>query len=291
MMRKILVTGATGFTGSYTAPLLLKQANIVRCLVRQSSDLSKLPVNKVELVYGDLDSYDSIVAAMEGVDCLVNIASIGFGHAPLILKAAEATGIQRAIFISTTALFTSLNASSKKARIAAENAIQQSDLAYTILRPTMIYGSSRDRNICRLINYLQKWPLIPIFGNGNSLQQPIFVGDVASAITNVIHAPHTKRKAYNISGGTVATYNHLIETICSLLKKHVRLLHLPTKPFVAGLTVLEKASLPIPLKAEQIQRLNEDKSFSHAQASTDFGFAPKSLAVGLRIELEEMGLL
>ncbi len=290
-MQTILVTGATGFTGSYTVPLLLQQGITVRCLVRQSSDLSTLPVDKIELVYGDLDNYDSIVAAMAGVDCLVNIASIGFGHAPLILKAAETTGLKRAIFISTTALFTSLNASSKKVRIAAEEAIQQSDLAYTILRPTMIYGSSRDRNICRLIKYLQKWPLMPVFGDGSSLQQPIFVGDVASAIASVINTPCTLRKAYNISGDTAVSYNHLIETICALLKKHVRILHLPARPFIAGLTMLEKVSLPTPLKAEQIQRLNEDKSFSHEQAAADFGFAPKSLAAGLQIELEEMGIL
>ena len=72
-----------------------------------------------------------------------------------------------------------MNAKSKKVRLAAENTIETSGLKYTILRPTMIYGSPRDRNMWRLIRFMRYSPIVPIFGDGNYLQQPIFVGDVA----------------------------------------------------------------------------------------------------------------
>ena len=118
MRMKVLVTGATGFTGSYVVPLLLQQDAQVRCLVRTSSDTSVLPVSRIELAYGDLENRTSIEQALHGIDVLVNIASLGFGHAPNIVNAAVAAGVQRAIFISTTAIFTTLNATSKSVRRA-----------------------------------------------------------------------------------------------------------------------------------------------------------------------------
>src|SRR6185503_14964497 len=166
---KIFVTGATGFTGSRVVPLLLKNGYEVRCLHRSSSDRSLLPDPKIEWALGDISDSQSLSAAMQGADALVNIASLGFGHADSIISAAKAAGVQRAIFISTTAIFTQLNAPSKRVRVAAELAIETSGLKYTILRPTMIYGSRRDRNMWRLIRFMRYSPIVPIFGDGKYL--------------------------------------------------------------------------------------------------------------------------
>src|SRR5215211_113454 len=102
---------------------------------------------------------------MQGADALINIVSLGFGHADSILRAAKEAGIQRAIFISTTAIFTQLNAKSKSIRMDAERLIKSSGLAYTILRPTMIYGSDHDRNMWRLIQFMRYSSIVPIFGD------------------------------------------------------------------------------------------------------------------------------
>ena len=140
------------------------------CLVRETSDCSALEKLPVHCVNGDLGDHDALTAAMVGNDALVNVASVGFGHAPTIVSAAEAAGIRRAVFVSTTAIFTALNAGSKSARMAAEDTIRSSSLETTILRPTMIYGSSRDRNMCRLIRFLSQWRVVPVFGKGIHLQ-------------------------------------------------------------------------------------------------------------------------
>lgn len=282
---KIFVTGATGFTGSRVAPLLLKNGFEVRCLYRASSDRSQLPQSEIEWVLGDVSDFQSLTSAMQGTDALVNIASLGFGHADSIIRAAKDAGIQRAVFISTTAIFTQLKASSKKVRVAAELAIETSGLDYTILRPTMIYGSPRDRNMWRLIKFMRLSPIVPIFGDGKYLQQPIFVDDVAAAVLGCLKADVAIGKSYNIAGKQAITYNEVIDTIAKAMKKRVWKLHVPSKPVVAMLSFFERIHIPFPIKAEQVLRLNENKDFSYAEAGRDFGFSPLSFEEGIGFEL------
>jgi nucleoside-diphosphate-sugar epimerase len=285
---KIFVTGATGFTGSRLVPLLLNNGHEVRCLYRASSDRSSLPQPEIEWAVGDLSDSESLTTAMQGTDALVNIASLGFGHADSIITAAKNAGIKRAIFISTTAIFTQLNAPSKKVRVAAELTIESSGLKYTILRPTMIYGSPRDRNMWRLIRFIKISPIVPIFGDGKYLQQPIFVDDVAQAVVSCLANENTIGKSYNIAGKQALTYNQVIDTIAKKMNKRVWKIHIPSKPVVGLLTLFEKFHIPFPIKAEQVLRLNEDKAFSYEEASKDFGFSPRSFEEGIGLEIHDI---
>jgi len=285
---KVFVTGATGFTGSRTIPLLLERGWEVHCLYRESSDRSVLPQSEIHWHLGNLENQEKLTEAMQGCDTLVNIASLGFGHAENIVKSAQSAGIQRAIFISTTAIFTKLNSQSKRTRLAAEAAIQSSDLAYTILRPTMIYGSQRDRNMYRLIRLLRRFPLIPIFGKGNYLQQPVFVDDVAKAIIQCLDQPKTIGKSYNIAGKQALTYNEVIDRIATIMDRKIYKLYLPDKIVVKFLRLLEKMRIPLPIKAEQVKRLNENKDFSYDEAQIDFNFQPCSFEEGIRTEINSI---
>lgn len=282
---KVLVTGATGFTGSRLVPLLLKSGFQVRAFVRPTSDRSPLSTLTVEWVTGDLSNPETLTAALHGVDALVNIASLGFGHVDSILRSAKEAGVKRGIFISTTAIFTRLNASSKSIRLTAEESIQSSGLDYTILRPTMIYGSPRDRNMWRLIRLLRITPIMPIFGDGESLQQPIFVDDVAQAMLLALGTDATIGKSYNIAGKTPLTYNQVIDTVASTLDKRVWKLHLPYMPIVRMLQFAERMRIRLPIKAEQVLRLNEVKAFSYEEAQKDFGFSPRSFEEGIGMEI------
>lgn len=288
---KVLVTGASGFTGSYTVPLLIEQGYEVICFVRDTSDLSHLPMDKVKLLVGDLNNGESILEALKQVDILINIASLGFGHASTIVNSAVSAGIERAVFFSTTSIFTTLNPQSKSIRLGAENVISKSNLAYTIIRPTMIYGNSRDRNICKFIQFTNRFPVFPVFGSGENKLQPVHVQDVADAVVGILRSESTIRNSYNISGGSVITLNELIENIARLLRKRIIKLHIPPKPFIYLLRILEKISIPLPIKSEQIQRLNEDKNFDNLLAKNDFGYSPRKFLDGLKEEIREIGLI
>jgi uncharacterized protein YbjT (DUF2867 family) len=287
---KVFVTGATGFTGARVVPLLLNNGYEVRCLYRETSDRSLLSSFQIEWAVGDLSNAGSLSASMRGMDALVNIASLGFGHADSIIRAAQTAGIKRAIFISTTAIFTQLNAKSKKVRVAAELAVETSGLKYTILRPTMIYGSPRDRNMWRLIRFMRYFPMIPIFGDGKHLQQPIYVDDVAQAVVSCLSNEKTTGKSYNLAGKHPLTYNEVIDTIARQMNKRVLKIHIPSKPVVSLLRLFESLRMPFPIKAEQILRLNENKDFSYADAQRDFGFNPLAFEKGIGLEWVERGV-
>jgi nucleoside-diphosphate-sugar epimerase len=266
--------------------LLLSAGYQVTCLHRSTSDRSVLPQPEINWVLGDVSDRQGLTEAMKSSDTLVNIASLGFGHADGIVAAAAAASIKRAIFVSTTAIFTRLSATSKSVRLAAEETIKNSSLAYTILRPTMIYGSPRDRNIWRLIRWLKTIPVFPVMGSGNYLMQPIYVDDVAQAIVLSLHHEKTIAKCYNIAGGHVLTYNSLIDTVGEQLNRRILKIHLPVKLSVRILQTIEVLGLRLPIKSEQIERLNENKNFTIEPAREDFNFQPRSFSEGIQMELD-----
>lgn len=281
---KVFMTGATGFTGSRIVPKILQEGYPLHCLVRKTSDLSGLPADVI-LHTGDLNDLPELIQAMRGCDTLVNTASLGFGHAANIVEAAQAAGIQRAVFLSTTAIFTQLNSKSKKVRLDAEEIIQKSGLDFTILRPTMIYGSQRDRNMSRLIKWLKTIPIAPIFGPGTYLQQPVFVDDVAQAVIQCLHKPATIGKSYNIAGLNALTYNQVIDTISQQMGRKIIKLFINHHNLIKILRFFERLKISLPIKAEQVMRLNENKDFSIMDAQRDFDYQPLSFAEGIQLEL------
>lgn len=261
----------------------------VRCLVRPQSDLRHLPPG-VELVQGDFARPESLKSPLRGVEVFVNVASLGFGHAESLIRMVESAGVRRAIFFSSTSIYTTLDPESKAIRIEAEKAIQSSSLAHTILRPTMIYGGRRDRNLCRLVTYLSRWRLIPVFGSGEYLQQPVYVDDLAAAVDQCLRHEDTICQSYNLPGRAALTFNQLINIISSLLNRRIYRIHLPYRPLTILLGKLEKSGVQMPISAEQILRLNEHKAFEWKDAHADFGYSPRDFREGMELELQDMGI-
>ena len=101
----------------------------------------------------------------------------------------------------------------------AEKLIVNSNLNWTILRPTMIFGSPKDRNMINLIKWIDKVPFIPIFGKGDNFQQPIYVKDLAWSIVEIIEKKKTFNEIFNLSGPEPLTFKEIIKTISFYLGK------------------------------------------------------------------------
>jgi nucleoside-diphosphate-sugar epimerase len=271
----LLLVGGTGFLGSHVAARLAGQRDLV-VLVRPSSETSVLP-SGVPLRVGDLETD----LPLDGVDTLVYCASMGFGHVPGLVGQLEAAGVRRAVFLSTTAIFTRLPAASRAVRLEAEQAVQASRLAWTILRPTMIYGTHRDRNISRLLRWLRRWPVMPVCGDG--LWQPIYVEDLVDAVLAALDSPAAIGRAYNLAGGPPALrFSELVRVAGRSVGRDVLLLPVPLRLAVV------LARLTRVVKPEQVWRLAEDKAFDFSDACRDFGFAARGFAEGVSLEVRQL---
>ena len=282
---KVGVSGANGFTGRFVCAELQRRKIPFVALLRPGSDASWMAARKIPVRYADLTDSLQLCEQLRGFRALLNVASIGFGAAPAILQACHSAGVNRAVFVSTTAIFTQLNAGSKTVRQAAEAAILASGLETTILRPTMIYGTPGDRNMIRLVQWINRWPVLPVFGNGRSLQQPVHVKDVAWAVVQSLESPGTINHQFNLSGAEPLTYNEVVSITALALDKYIRRLHIPAQPVKRLLDFTESLGITMPIKAEQILRLNEDKAFSHVEANDAFGYLPISFEEGIRKEV------
>jgi nucleoside-diphosphate-sugar epimerase len=268
--------GGTGFLGSFVARRLADRSLSV--LARQTSDVSVLPP-EVEVRYGQLEDTS---LPLDRVSTVVYCASMGFGHVPHVVRQLEEARIRRAVFISTTAIFTSLPTRSRVLRVAAETAVEQAALDWTILRPTMIYGTARDRNISRLLRFLKRWRMFPLCGN--ALWQPIYVEDLADAVVSALDASTTIRRSYNLAGAAPIRFAELIRMSASAVSRRVLVV-----PVRVGLALLG-ARLTRVVTTEQVRRLLEDKAFDYAAATGDFGFHPRSFEDGVNLEAQALNL-
>lgn len=286
---RVHVTGGSGFLGVHVVPRLVAAGFEVTALARSAAAAAVVTAGGAEAMAGDLDDPASLDAAFlaSGAEALVNLASLGFGHAPAIVAAAEEAGMKRAVFVSTTAVATTLDSRSKSVRLAAEETVRASGLEWTILRPTMIYGSARDRNMARLLRLVGRVPVVPLPGGGRRLQQPVHVDDLAAAVVAALTTRAAVGQVYDVAGPEPLTLRQVVLDAGEALGRRPRTVTVPLAPLIGLARIYERTTSTPRLKAEQLQRLAEDKVFDIAAARRDLGYAPRSFAQGIREQAEQ----
>jgi uncharacterized protein YbjT (DUF2867 family) len=299
---RLLVTGGSGFLGGYVLAEAGRRGHACVALARTADAARIVAARGATPLAGDLDEAGTLagVFARAGCDALVNLASLGFGHAPAIVAAANRAGLERAVYVSTTAVTTALPAPSKRVRLAAEKEIRASGQAWTILRPTMIYGAQGDRNLCRLLALLARAGraplvgglplLLPVPGGGQRLQQPVHVADLADAVLAAVERPPTAGACYDVPGPEPLPFAELLRAAAAAVGGRVRLVPVPLSPVIALTQGYERIARRPKIRAEQWRRLAEDKAFSTTAAARDLGYAPRSFAAGIRAEAAALGL-
>ena len=289
---KLLVTGGSGFLGRYVLDEAARRGHQCVALARSDAAARIVTGHGAEPAHGDLGQPAGLgeVFAAARCDALVNLASLGFGHALVIMAAARAAGFGRGVFISTTAVTTRLPACTKQIRLDAEQLIRESGMKWTILRPAMIYGAPGDRNLSRLLTLLHRVPLVPVPGGGRHLQQPVHVVDLARAVLAAAERPAAAGITYDVAGPAPLTFTELLQMSARAVGSRARFVPVPLAPAVAAARCYERLGRHPRIRAEQLQRLAEDKAFAIDDAARDLGYAPRSFADGVLAEARALGL-
>jgi len=291
----ILLIGATGFLGPPVLKKLLETGYEMSCLIRTDSDrtdlldTAKSAGKEILFSCGTLRSSDSIISALKKADSVIYMVDLE--HTDLLenfLEAASRSGIKRAVFISSTTVLIPQDSRVKNQKINSEKLIKSSELDYTILRPTMIYGSKDDNNFSKMIMFIKKRGFFVIFGNGNNLIQPIFIEDVADSITRVIDNKKTYGKIYNIAGRDSLKYRDMLDIVRNKLKKHFRIIKFPLKFSRLLISIYAKISGNPSLTPGQIERMGIDKTYLYQKAADDFHFSPLSFEDGIEKLIKEL---
>jgi uncharacterized protein YbjT (DUF2867 family) len=289
---KVLLTGATGLLGGALLDLLLSEGHDVRCLVRhESRNVSRLDPSRTEVFRGDANSPEDLRRALTGTDALLHVAGIEL--APAVVEAARRAGVSRLVVVGSTSAHSSYEfRSGPKKRM--EGVVKGSGLDWTIARPAMIYGSELDKNVHRLLRFLDRSPVFPIFGPGTNLWQPVYHEDCARGVYEALVRPAAVGQAYDLPGASPLPYATLVETAARALGRRPRLVRLPLEPIRRTLLLAETLRLPLPVKSEQVLRLREDKAYPFDEARRDLDYAPRPFTEGVTLEvarLREVGLI
>ena len=289
---RVLLTGATGLLGGELLKLLLAEGHEARCLLRAGSpNASRLDAERAEIFRGDAANEEDLLRALQGTDALLHVA--GIEYAQPVVEATRRAGVGRVVVVGSTSVHSSYEFRAGP-KLRMERVVRRSGLDWTIVRPSMIYGSERDKNVQRLLRFLGRAPVFPMFGPGTNLWQPVYHEDCARGVYEALVRLSAVGRSYDLPGGESLTYLDLVKTAAGALGKKPRIVRLPLEPVRLLLGAAEKLRLPLPVGSEQVLRLREDKAYPYEEARRELGYAPRPFREGVALEvarLRELGVV
>lgn len=272
----VLVLGATSLVGGHVLPRLVEQRAVTVALSRGSKDEDP---SGVRWIAGDLAAPADI--AFPFVDTVLSLCPIWL--LPAALPALAKAGMRRLVAFSSTSVSgkaRSSNAGERAvaARLAEAEAqvrkfCEAHEVAWTLLRPTLIYCEGRDGNVSRLAGLAERFKVLPLAGPGRGLRQPVHAEDLAWAAMAAAVSPQTPGRAYDLPGGETLTYRQMVERIFLGLDRTPRIICAPLPLWRLGLRLAgERLAGATEAMGE---RMNQDLTFDGEPAARDFGWAPR----------------
>lgn len=197
----------------------------------------------------------------------------------------ETYGVRRVVVLSSTSRFTKTDSSDRGEHGTAAKLAEGEErlrlwaerigIEWVILRPTLIYGRGKDKNISEIARFIRRFGFFPLLGRAMGLRQPVHAEDVAAACVAALISPAAANRAYNLSGGETLPYREMVARVFLTLNYRARLLTVALGVFRFALVCLRLLPRYRHWSAAMAERMNANLVFDHKEASRDLNFAPR----------------
>jgi nucleoside-diphosphate-sugar epimerase len=260
-MRKVLVTGGTGFLGGKLVQHLVSAGFLVRVLVRRTSNTELLRNIKVETVFGDVSDKDSVLNAVFGMEVVVHAAACTSGEdrdfeivnikgTQNVLESCEAHGIRKLVFISSCSVYGvsdykrneviteesglerfpwlrgKYSESKHRSEELVRKALTTKELPIVILRPGTIYGPGGELWSPMLgLSFRNK--IYIVFGNGKFILPLVYVDNVVDAVMQSIACSNADNEIFNVVDSERVSKRSFIREIIKKIQPKAHVFYIP----------------------------------------------------------------
>jgi NADH dehydrogenase len=274
----VTVFGGSGFLGRHVVRALCKRDYRIRIAVRRPELAGHLqPIGKVGQIHAvqtNLRHPASVEAAMRGSSIAINLVgvlaesgaqtfdAVQARGAETVAKAAAAAGA-RMVHVSAIGADERSPSRYARAKAAGEKAVLSAVPSATIMRPSVVFGPE-DQFTNRFAALARMSPMLPLIGGGKTRMQPVFVGDVATAVADAVDGKARLGATYELGGPEVLTMREIMETIMRITGRDRALVSLPFGLAKLQALFLQFAPGPLKLTPDQVALLRSDNVVSDA---------------------------
>jgi uncharacterized protein YbjT (DUF2867 family) len=272
----VTVFGGSGFLGRSVVRALAKRDYRIRVAVRRPELAGHLQplgkVGQINAVQANLRYPASVEAAMRDSHVAINLVGIlaesgaqtfdavqGSG-AGAVAKAAAAVGAR---MVHISAIGADENSLSRygRAKAAGEKAVLSAVPSATIMRPSVVFGPE-DQFTNRFAALAMMSPALPLIGGGVTKMQPVYVGDVATAVADAVDGKTKSGATYELGGPEVLTMREIMEIILAVTERNRMLISLPFGLAKFKALFLQFAPGALKLTPDQVALLRSDNVVS-----------------------------
>ena len=275
-MTSVFITGATGFIGrSLLQKIDPERYSHIYCLSRNHSALKAFPstqYNNCQFIDGNIFDYKAYATYLAASDTVIHLAAatgkatreehfaINAEGTQFLIEQCRQTGVKNFLHISTIAVkFVDKSryyyAQSKE---LAEQIVKNSGLHYTIVRPTIVIG--QDATTWKTLLKLSKLPITPIFGDGTTKIQPIYIDDLVDCLLLILRDNMFSNETIELGGPEEITFEKFLKNIhCMYYGKEPPIIHIPLKQLINVLSFFENRFYSIlPVTIGQLSSFKND---------------------------------
>jgi uncharacterized protein YbjT (DUF2867 family) len=271
---RIFLTGASGFVGSRVLDDLLAAGHTVTALVHSRRSKEKLLSRHPDLpvILGDVSNSEKMIRDLpKGTETVIflpgllrEVPSKGITFPAVhvegvrnVLAAAKEAGVRRWIEISALGAAPSGSTKYFRTKYDAEELVRASGLAWTILRPSLIFDCrlrGEHNFVDEVAKAIRMAPFVPVLGSGSYILQPVSLDDVSEAILQSLTKPETIGKTYELGGPEQLTYREVVTTIARAMNSKKPAIRVPLWLIMSIARLMDRFSW-FPITADEIEML------------------------------------